>query len=112
MKKFLTVLALLAMTPVFAINPSKGGKVILIVSIEVKNAVEWKKAFDAGAPAREKAGIKVLSISSALENENQITVVEEAASEQSAKDFLNILKSRQKAGDMNSVDVKIMDRID
>lgn len=93
-----------------AFTSSKNGKVIMIVSIEVKNFTEWKKMFDTGAPVREKAGIKVLSICSLVDNENQVIVIEEAESAKAANDFLALLKSKQKDGDMSKLDVKIYDK--
>lgn len=97
-------------TPAF--TTLKDGKVIMIVSIEVKNFTEWKKMFDAGAPVREKAGIKVLSICSLVDNKNHVVVIEEAESAKAANDFLSVLKSKQKDGDMSKLDVKIYDKAD
>ena len=93
-----------------AFTSFKNGKVIIIVSIEVKNFTEWKKMFDAGAPVREKAGIKVLSVCSLVDNENHIVVIEAAENVKAAQDFLSILKSKQKDGDMSKLDVKIYDK--
>jgi hypothetical protein len=106
-----TALFTVALTTM-AFTTLKEGKVIMIVSIEVKNAAEWKKTFDVGAPVREKAGIKVISICSAMDNENHITVIEEATSEKAASDFLAVLKAKQQAGDMSKVDIKLFDKIE
>ena len=70
------LIALMIITSAF--TTFKNEKVILIITLEVKSFVEWKKGFDAGAPVREKAGIKVLSVCTSIENENQIVVIEEA----------------------------------
>ena len=72
----------------------------MVFTLETKNFTEWKKAFDVGASVREKAAIKVLSVCRSVENENQVIVIEEAENAQSAYDFLQLLKSKQKAGDM------------
>jgi hypothetical protein len=114
MSKNLIIAITLFMTALTTISftASKGGKVIMMITIEVKNAAEWKKNFDAGAPVREKAGIKVISICSAFDNENQITVIEEATSEKAANDFLAVLKARQQAGDMTKLEIKLFDKID
>jgi hypothetical protein len=75
---------------------------------------EWKAKFDAGAPVREKAGIKVLGICTNPDNEKIVTVIEEADNAQAAHDFLLKMKAaREKSGD-NSVikEVKILDKID
>ena len=84
----------------------------MTVSIEVKNFNEWKKSFDAGAPVREKAGIKVLSICSSSENENQVLVIEEAESMKSTKDFLDVLKSKQKSGEVSKLEIKLYNQRD
>ncbi len=108
----LFIVAVLTMVTVatFAFTSAKNGKIIMVVTVEVSNYAEWKKGFDAGAPVREKAGIKVVSVCRSLENENQIIVIEEADSVQSANDFLAILKSKQKAGDMSKLNVKLYDK--
>ncbi|MES2138515.1 MAG: hypothetical protein V4511_02325 [Bacteroidota bacterium] len=93
-----------------AFTPFKNGKVIMIVTLEVKSYTDWKKGFDAGAPVREKAGIKVLSVCSSVENENQVVVIEEAESAQAAHDFLALLKSKQKELDLSKLDVKLYDK--
>jgi hypothetical protein len=101
---------LVIMASSFAFTPFKNGKVIIIVSIEVKNFTEWKKSFDAGAPVREKAGIKVMSVCSSVENENQVVVIEEAENAQAAHDFLALLKSKQKDGEISKLDIKLYDK--
>jgi len=107
---FIAATLLIVALTAYAFTPFKNGKVIMIVSIEVKDFNAWKKSFDAGAPVREKAGIKVLSVCSSIENENQIVVIEEAENAQAAHDFLAKLKSKQKEGDMSKLEVKLYDK--
>jgi ABC-type molybdate transport system substrate-binding protein len=95
-----------------AFTTFKNGKVIMLVTVEVKNFTEWKKGFDAGAPIREKAGIKVITVGSAVDNENYITVIEEAENAQVANDFLNMLKEKQKSGELLKMAVKIYDKVE
>ncbi|MGZ5283702.1 MAG: DUF3764 family protein, partial [Bacteroidia bacterium] len=95
----------------FAFTTFKNGPVIMMITIEVKNFEEWKKGFDAGAPVREKAGIKVLSICTDIDNPNNITVIEEAENAQAANDFLTMLKSKQKQLDVKMIDVKTYDKV-
>lgn len=110
-KQLFTVILLSIMISVTsAFTPLKNGKVIMIVTLEVKNFIEWKKGFDAGSAIREKAGIKVLSVCSSVENENQIVVIEEAESAQAASDFLVLLKSKQKEGNMTKLEIKLYDK--
>ncbi|MBC7696491.1 MAG: hypothetical protein H7141_13715 [Burkholderiales bacterium] len=106
---FAVAVLFITMTIVSAFTISKNGKVIMIVSLEVKNFTEWKKMFDAGAALREKAGIKVLNICSSVDNENHVLVIEEAENAKAANGFISILKSKQKDGDMSKLDVKLYD---
>lgn len=103
-----TMLSVLA----FAGTSFKNGKVVMMVSVEVKDYNTWKLGFDAGAPVREKAGIKVISICRAIDNANKVVVVEEAENAQSAHDFLNLLKSKQKAGEISNIEVKLFDKVE
>jgi hypothetical protein len=110
-KKILTmtvVCAMIAITTAFA--AFKNGKVVLMVEVEVPNFTEWKTKFDAGASVREKAGIKVISICTSVENPNHVLVVEEAENAQAAHDFVTVLKSRQKAGDVSKMNIKMYDK--
>ncbi len=110
-KKIITmtiVCAALAITTAFA--AFKNGKVVLMIEVDVPNFTEWKTKFDAGAQVREKAGIKVISICTSVEKPNHILVVEEAENAQVAHDFVTVLKSRQKAGDMLKMSIKMYDK--
>ena len=98
------------MTSLVAFTSTKQGKVVLTVSVEVKDFSTWKKGFDAGAAIREKAGIKVISISTALDNSNKVLVIEEAESIEVANNFLNKLKSIQKDGDISQLEVELFDK--
>ena len=110
-KGLVTVAIVAAVTTLtLAFTPFKNGKVVMVISLEVKNFTEWKKTFDAGAPVRDKAGIKVLSVCQSLDSENQVMVIEEAENAQSAHNFLELLKSKQKQGDMTKLDVKLYDK--
>ncbi|HEY0031292.1 MAG TPA: hypothetical protein VGC65_11075 [Bacteroidia bacterium] len=111
MKNLLIPAALILLSlSTIAFKPFRNGKVIMIISIEVKNFTEWKKAFDAGSPVREKNGIKVISVCSATENENHVIVIEEAENAQAAHDFLTLLKAKQQSGDISKMDVKLYDK--
>lgn len=113
MKKLIQTSAFILASLIFcSFTPPKNGKVILMISLEAKNFSEWKSGFDAGTALREKAGIKVISICSALDNENQITVIEEAASLQVANDFITMLKSKIKEGDLKNFKITIYDKAD
>lgn len=107
----ITTVLLFAAFVTLAFKSFNNGKVIMLISIEVKNFAEWKKSFDAGATVREKAGIRVLNVCSAIDNENHVTVIEEAENAQAAHDFLTLLKEKQKAGDISAPVVKILNKV-
>jgi hypothetical protein len=114
MKKIYKTIMILMLSGVMitalAFTRIKNKGVIIAVNLEVKNFTEWKKTFDSGAAVREKAGIRVITVCSSLQNENQVMVIEEADNEKSATDFLAVLKSKQKEGDIAKLDVKIYNR--
>ena len=93
-----------------AYTSSKQGKIILTVSVVVNDFETWKKAFNAGEPVREKAGIKIISIATAIENPNLVLVVEEADSFEIANNFINLLNQRHKEGDFEKLDIKLFDK--
>lgn len=109
-KKLLTLMTLLLTLMVTQSFTNDPGKVIIQISIEVNNYEEWKKSFDAGAPIREKAGISVLSIWRDMDNQNQITVIEEAESAQKANEFLTMLKEKQKTLGISKIEVKMYNK--
>jgi hypothetical protein len=111
LKNILTASALLiVMAMTISFTSEKNGKVIMLVTLESKNYSEWKKNFDLGAEAREKAGIKVISIGTSVEDPNKILVIEEATSLQAANEFMAMLKSKQKEGSVPPLEVKIYDK--
>jgi hypothetical protein len=111
LKRVVTSAAILfAITTAFASVPFTNGPVIMIVSLEVKNFADWKKGFDAGAHVREKAGIKVLSVCTSMDNQNKVMVIEEAANAETAYNFMTLLKSKQKVGELSALEVKVYDK--
>src|SRR5687767_12197714 len=112
-KKLFAVLFLFTvMATVFAFTPADDKKVVMIISIEVKNAVEWKKNFDNGAPVREKSGITVLSVCNSAENPNQVVIVEEAPTTEAANNFINVLKGKKDSGELLQLDAKVYSKMD
>lgn len=109
-KVFIIVILLGAMATAQAFSSFNNSKVVMMVTVEVSNYTEWKKAFDAGAPVREKAGINILCICRSVTDQNQVMVIEEAANAEAAHNFLKVLQSRQKTGDLSKLDVKLFDK--
>lgn len=56
---------------------------------------------------REKAGIKVLNVCSLAADPKQAMVIEESESMQKITDFLEVVKSKQNAGDISKMEVKL-----
>ena len=54
--------------------------------------------------------LNFLSVCSLVGNENHVVVIEEAENVTAAQKFLSILKSIQKDGDMNRLDVKMYNK--
>ncbi len=105
-----------AMLSLIALSASAGtpetngdGKVIMMVTIEVLDYAKWRTEFDAGSAIREANGIKVLSVCRSLENEKQIIVIEEVESAQKANEFITLLKSKQKEGQLSKLDYILYD---
>ncbi|MES2779524.1 MAG: hypothetical protein V4651_06450 [Bacteroidota bacterium] len=113
MKKLLLLVTFTTLlSTLFAVTHFTNGKVVLLVTVEIKDYETWKKIFDAGAPVREKAGIKVISICASSENPKMLTIIEEAENAQAAHDFVLKLKAiRQQHGDTGTLTIKMLDKL-
>ena len=116
MKKVIISAAVLAITVVsFAFKYAEAGKSVTIINtIEVKDFAEFKKGFDAGEPMREKGGIKVLNIYHSVDNKNLVTIVEEAASADAAKQFFSnpdMKIAMEKTGVISKPEMKILYKV-
>ena len=88
--------------------------VTIINTVEVKDFAIFKKVFDEGAPIRDKAGIKVIGLFQSVDNANLVTVVEEAASAESAKAFFadpKIKEVMSKVGAISKPGLKILNKV-
>jgi|SRR6185437_3033882 len=116
MKKIIIPVALIALTLSIVAFKSVGaeGNVTVINTVEVKDFATFKKAFDAGESVRLKGGIKVVNIYQSVDNANIVTVVEEAASVESAKAFFSDPKAKEameKAGVISKPDLRILNKV-
>jgi septum formation inhibitor MinC len=93
-----------------AFTSFQNGNVIMIIHLEVKNFVEWKKMLDTEIAVQEKKGLKMLSIGSSIENENQIVLIEEVVNAQTAHDLLIILKSKEKENVISNLNTQLYDK--
>jgi hypothetical protein len=115
MKKiFITALLLIGVFS-FLMNKASAqtSKVTMVFSVYVNDYDAWKNKFEAGAQFRADAGIKVISISRNVDDTNAITIIEEAANKESAKDFIDKLKAlREKAGDKSLASVELFEHLE
>jgi len=116
MKKVIISAAALAVTTLsLAFKYGESGKnVTIITTIEVKDFTEFKKGFDAGAPIREKGNIKVVDMYQSVDNKNMVTVIEEAASAEAAKQFFSnpdMKAAMEKTGVISKPEVKILNKV-
>ena len=87
--------------------------VTLIVTHEVKNFADWKKAFESDSSNRDKAGMQLVGLYTALDNGNMVTIIFTAPSPEVVnammgnKDFQEVL---QKAGVISKPEVKLLNK--
>ncbi len=116
MKKVIISTAVLAVSTLSLafINAGAGKNVTIINTIEVKDFAEFKKGFDAGAPFRDKGGIKVINMYQSVDNKNIVTIIEEAASAEAAKQFFSnpdMKAAMEKTGVISKPDMKILNKV-
>jgi Protein of unknown function (DUF3764). len=86
----------------------------VIVTHEVKNYSDWRKVYDADEVNRSKAGMNVTGVYQSVENPNLITIVGEAPSADSLKQFFSnpeLKAAMEKGGVLGMPDVKVLSRI-
>jgi len=116
MKKVIISAAVLVVTTLsFAFKYAESGKNVTIINtVEVKDYAEFKKGFDAGAPIREKGGIKVINLYQSVDNKNMVTIIEEAASAEVVKQFFSnpeMKAAMEKTGVISKPDMKILTKV-
>ena len=116
MKKVIISAAVLAVTTLsFAFKYAESRKNVTIINtVEVKDYAEFKKGFDAGAPIREKGGIKVINLYQSVDNKNVVTIIEEAASAEAVKQFFSnpdMKAAMEKTGVISKPDMKILTKV-
>ena len=88
--------------------------VTLMISHEVKNYDEFKKAFDQHEEIRAKAGVKILNIFNGVENKNHVTVISEVGTIEDAKAFManpNLKEVMEAAGVISAPEVKMLNKV-
>jgi hypothetical protein len=92
-------------------KPGPNGKVLVIVTHEVKDYVSWRKVFEADAPNRARGGFHVSGVYAAVNNPNVISVVGEFPNAEAAEAFTTspkLKETMEKAGVVGKPDVKIL----
>jgi quinol monooxygenase YgiN len=92
-------------------KPAHEGKVLVIVTHEVKDYATWRKGYDADASNRKKAGFKVTGVYADVNNPNLISVIGEFPSAAAADAFTTspLLKDvMEKAGVIGKPEIKVL----
>jgi quinol monooxygenase YgiN len=92
-------------------KPVSGGKVVVIITHEVKEYSAWRKGYDADESNRKQAGFKVSGVYADVKNPNMVTIVGEFPSAAAAEAFSTSPKLKEvmeKAGVVGNPEVKIL----
>ena len=115
MKKLMLVsVAAIAMLSFAFIEAAKDEKVTIIITHEVKDFATWKIGYDADAPNRTAAGLKVLGLYRSIDNPNVVTLSMEAPNADVAKGFSanpNLKAAMEKAGVISAPDFKFLSKV-
>jgi hypothetical protein len=90
---------------------TSGGKVMVIVTHEVKDYATWRKGYDADGPNRKKAGFKVSGVYADVNNPNMVSVVGEFPNAAAAEAFITSPKLKEvmeKVGVVGKPDIKML----
>lgn len=86
----------------------------VIVTHEVKNYSEWRKAYDADEVNRSKAGFKITGEYQAVDNPNNITIIGEVPSTEAIQNFManpDLKEAMEKGGVIGMPEVKVLDKV-
>jgi hypothetical protein len=86
----------------------------IIITHEIKNYSDWRKVYDADEVNRKNAGFVSKGQYRSVENPNIITIIGEAPSEESIKNFMadpRLKSAMEKGGVIGFPEVKILDKI-
>lgn len=83
----------------------------VILSHEVKDFSNWRKAFDEGERLRSQAGVKTTGVYTSVDNPNLVTVTTEFPSVEVVRGFLSnpeLKADMEKGGVIGEAEVKIL----
>jgi quinol monooxygenase YgiN len=92
-------------------EPASGGKVVVIVTHEVKDYNTWRKGYEADELNRKNAGFKVSGVYADVKNPNMVSVIGEFPNAAAAEAFTTSPKLKEvmeKAGVIGKPDVKVL----
>lgn len=92
-------------------KPAHSGKVVVIVTHEVKDYGAWRKGYDADEPNRKAAGFKVWGVYDDANNPNMVTVLGEFPTAAAAEAFTTspkLKEAMENAGVIGKPDIKIL----
>jgi quinol monooxygenase YgiN len=92
-------------------KPAPGGKVVVVVTHEVKDYDSWRKGYNADELNRKNVGFKVWSVYADVNNPNMVSVIGEFPSAAAAEAFSTSPKLKEvmeKAGVVGKPDVKVL----
>lgn len=86
----------------------------VILTHEVKDFAAWKKVYDADAPNRDNAHMKVHGVYTAMDNGNKVTIVGEFPNAEALNVFMDnpsLKAAMEKGGVMGMPDVKVLNKV-
>jgi quinol monooxygenase YgiN len=92
-------------------KPAPAGKVVVIVTHEVKEYGAWRKGYDADESNRKQAGFKVWSVYTDVKNPNMVSIIGEFPSAAAAEAFSTspkLKEAMEKAGVVSKPEVKVL----
>ncbi len=92
-------------------KPAKAGKVVVVITHEVKDYATWRKAYDADEPNRKSGGFKVWGVYADVNNPNQVSVIGEFPTAAAAAAFTSSPKLKEvmeKAGVIGKPEIMVL----
>jgi quinol monooxygenase YgiN len=92
-------------------KPALGGKVIVVVTHEVKEYSTWRKGYDADESNRKNAGFKVSGVYADANNPNMVTIIGEFPNAVAVDAFMTspkLKEAMENAGVIGKPEVKML----
>ncbi|MDZ4758431.1 MAG: DUF3764 family protein [Bacteroidota bacterium] len=88
--------------------------VTVILTHEVKNFSEWKRAFDADDSNRQQAGVKINGVYNSIDNPNVVTIISEFPSAEALSGMMSnpdMKATMEAAGVIGVPEAKILNKL-